>query len=135
MDVDFIVHQPLDVLNHMYEFYACCFPWTLPDTIGNSMIASIPGHPVLEECFRLINGERSTQDSVLERTGPFMFQEAVYNILKGRKYKNDIIFPKSFFYPFDSSSLTDDIKTISDLEKFNRPETFAAHYWAKSWCH
>ena len=45
LDIDFILHESLNILNHIYEFYACCMPSPTNDVIANGLIGATPGPP------------------------------------------------------------------------------------------
>ena len=127
LDIDMVVQKPLDILHHTYEFYVGLHPSSLPDIIGNAVIASVPGHPILKKCIESIKFHRN-QESILHRTGPIFFQQIFFDLVIQNKFPRVIAFPASYFFPLDP------YKDFGKKKKeFVKTETFTVHYWANSW--
>ena len=117
LDIDMVVQKPLDELNNSYEFYTGLEPCNMSSIIGNAIIASVVGHPILQNCIETLKDHRHYK-SILERTGPIHFQKSFYHVLKQSYFDKAIALPAIFFYP--------------NLKKIGR-ETFTSHHWANSW--
>lgn len=117
LDVDMIVQKPLDNLNNSYEFYTGLEPSNTDCILGNAIIASVPGHPILKDCIETIKDHRHFKN-ILERTGPLHFQKSFFKVLSQGDFKKIIALPAPFFYP--------NIKKIE-------PTAFTVHYWSHSW--
>ncbi len=130
IDVDIELIKCLDAFNHRYDFYAGLEASDSEAFVGNSIIASAPGHPILKCAIDQIKDHRTelVDWKVVERTGPKHFQQAVFEGGKICDQSKVMVFPKSFFYPINFSKRH--AKDFSDLIK---QETCCIHYWAGSW--
>ena len=117
LDIDMVVQKPLDALNNSYEFYTVLEPSNTSCILGNAIIASVPGHPILKNCIETLKDSHHYQ-GILDRTGPVHFQKSFYAVLKQSEFDKVIALPAAFFYP--------------KLKKIGQ-EAFTAHHWANSW--
>jgi len=130
IDIDIEVVKSLTQLNHAYEFYAGLEAGDNEAIIGNSIIASIPGHPIMKDCIDQIKEHRyqMVDWKVVDRTGPKHFEQSV---LRGSQHCDQgkfILFPKSFFYPISHCN-----RTEKNLQRYIKNETYCIHHWAGSW--
>lgn len=126
VDIDYECINSFNVLNHTYEFYAGMEPLRLsPLSIGNSIIGSKAGHPILKECIETIK-DFQEEKFIPKRTGPLHLTRA---FLKVRCLKDIIIFPPTYFYPLRS------YETLRRMDKANNiyAESLGIHYWARTW--
>jgi len=138
LDVDIQCNFNLDKLNRAFHFYAGFEPlWAQGSglaTIGNAIIASTPGHPILKRCIEKISNIPKNYNyysvmAIVTRTGPLMFTKSINEIhnfpyVNGYNYI-DIIFPSNLFYPWPNNS--------RKIVKFNSKRSFFIHYWSHSW--
>lgn len=129
IDIDIVLLQPLDVLNHTYEFYTCLMPSYKWDVLANGVLASVPGHPILKYCIDSVKNHRE-RDCIITRTGPIHFQEAFHHIAKDLESSRVVALPRTFFFPFEQEHIGLPAEETAHLIK---PESFAIHYWADSW--
>ena len=130
IDIDIEFVRPLTYLHERYDFYAAFEPlWSHTYTclsIGNALIASVPGHPVLAECIQQITQSvlpvktLNEQLRIVAQTGPILFTRACYKHRATIK-KSGIILPSELFYPLDSKKVTFE------------PSRFCLHHWTHSW--
>lgn len=127
VDVDFL--KPLDSLHYKYDFYAGFEPfWSTSETrcltIGNSIIGSVAGHPLLKYCIKSIKYSHSvaldvdTKLATVIRTGPMFLTKACLKILMKDKEHLNVILPSEYLYPL--------------LPVANK-STFCIHHWTHSW--
>lgn len=129
LDVDFEILQSLDILHHTYEFYACLQPGDVEELIGNSVIGTIPNHPVIKHCLENLANNRWNPD-ILRRTGPVHFEESFAAMVPQLPDARIIAFPKSYFFPIN---YFEENRTQEHIESLIKPEAFGIHYWAGSW--
>lgn len=130
LDVDFECVRSLDILHYTYDFYTAMVPLSSQAFIANGIIASRPGHPVLKYCIDTIKDAWSSSDT-LKRTGPFLFQNAFWQV--GKRYSGPIIaFPATYFFPLTHEEALKQL-TRRHIEQAVQPETFAIHHWTGSW--
>jgi len=126
VDIDYECLRPFDILNHCYEFYAGTEPLRLsPLHIGNALIGSKAGHPILKECIESIKDYRN-EKYVFQRTGPLHLTRAFCKI---GYLKNIMIFPPTYIYP---------LRSYETLRRMNKTgnvsnESFGIHYWTNTW--
>ncbi len=113
--------------------------------INNAIIASIPGHPILQGYLdSLKNIDPSIQCSLdqpenLIYRGPAHFAKSV--IAHAHKGYRDVILPCSYFYPLGMYQIETELSHLLDgpdiLENIKKavvkPETLAVHWWEGSW--
>ena len=126
LDVDFVVTQPLDILNHAYEFYTCMMPSrTKASVITNGIIASVPGHPILKHSIDTIKKHRKRKD-ILRRVGPQHFESSFYEMAQQLPDSRIVAFPRTFFFPLEIQEAAGETIEVP-------AETFGIHYWTASW--
>jgi hypothetical protein len=154
-DVDFL--KSLDPFVERYNFFAGCeHPHEIIETerlllISNSIIGSVPDHPVLHEWKRLIRHEwkeaeitaKTPIEKVLKRTF-FTFGDAVEHCLKENSEKA-VIFPATYFCPIKPKALKNVHRSQGSLRRylkcFGRDNTFcylneeacAIHHFSATW--
>lgn len=150
VDTDFECLRPelFEILNSSYDFYCGICPLDCACLmLNNAIIASIPGHPILEASLRNIkliyeeiqDTNMSWSNAVLLKGPGLLTKMFLENANKGYI---DIAFPPTFFYPLGVYQ----IENESWIEKFSaenflkkvkkevvRPETIAIHWWDGSW--
>lgn len=109
VDVDCQCQQPLDVLNHCYDFYAGLLnpiPLNIIESINvcNAVVAAKPGHPVLERLSELLVERWERLDipedaiySTIQRTYTVLTDAVLQTGGQGQNV--DIILPATYFYP------------------------------------
>lgn len=126
IDVDFESLKPLDMLNHMYDFYTGIQPLdTSFVQLGAALFAARPGHPILKHCVESIKDDWYKKQIILS-TGPLHFTKSLYSSI-GQHGMIDVALPASYFYPcgYDDQKLP--------RKSWMKPESFAVHHWAGSW--
>jgi inositol phosphorylceramide mannosyltransferase catalytic subunit len=134
VDTDFECVKPFDVLHKSCEFYTgiCSDRRAL---LGNGLIGSSPQHPILTKCIEKITVGSGDQSGgrIQEQTGPFLFTDCFMEV--AGKYPGKVVaFPSIYFYPLAPQDRVDDYDTEEIKKKWLKPESFAIHYWAASWC-
>lgn len=141
VDVDFENVRPdlFDQLNKSFDFYAGLEPMehrqpVNSPIVGNAIIASIPGHPILEKVIVDMNSHYNQNETkwAVVVTGPVHFTKKIndYIQLPDEKYIN-IILPPTFFFPLTHSEVRKNVR--NNFLKFIKPETAGIHYWSGSW--
>ncbi len=131
VDTDFECFKALDVLHDRYTFYAGIED-ALAIALGTALIASIPGHPILEQLVKNINFKVEDEDSMraaIAGTGPGYLTRAFATCFNPYD-PTVIVFPHSYFYPLPA------YKRHVPLEQrsaYIKPETFGVHHWGFSW--
>ncbi len=127
VDTDFECWKPLDEFHYKYSFYAAVEKSPFMQ-LGNSFIASAPGHPLLRAYIDLI-GKNTNKNNIIGGVGPGCFTRAIMNNFD----INDplvMIFPASYFFPLAWM----DHKSIEVQKKaYEMPESYACHYWEAAW--
>lgn len=141
VDVDFENVNPelFNQLNKAFDFYAGLEPMehrqpVNSPIVGNAIIASIPGHPILERVILDMNSHYNQNETkwAVVATGPVYFTKKIneYIRLPDETYIN-IILPPTFFFPLTHSEVRTNVR--NNFLKFIKPETAAIHYWSGSW--
>jgi hypothetical protein len=133
-DTDFECLQPMDVFHHCCDFYAGLEGTTA--VIGNSIIGSVPGHPILKRCIETLRGAQEGERGwqyVVERTGPGHLTKCVKEEIMNSELPKSrvIIFPACYFFPW--YPVRPEPRPIENVIRSLRPETFALHLWESSW--
>lgn len=138
-DYEFVKH--FDIFNDNYEFYCCMEPLCSNVVIGNTVIGSIPGHPILktyldnlkENFKKWDNTNMDNFDRALAKTGPSYFTRCILETIDkfGTNIsQNLLILPPTYFYPPVK-------KQYSNNGVYHVPvisaETYGVHYWDLSW--
>ncbi|MGE0009520.1 MAG: glycosyltransferase [Candidatus Babeliales bacterium] len=135
VDTDCECYKQFDFLHHCCDFYAGCeYPQRSYAgsriMVGNSIMASRPGHPLVRA---FIDGIQHT------------WQEEMQVARSGTRYATDIIkkmlpkardvimiFPANIFYPWATAKNPWE-EPITDQETFVQPESWSLHYWHFTW--
>ncbi|KKP29179.1 MAG: hypothetical protein UR12_C0013G0009 [candidate division TM6 bacterium GW2011_GWF2_30_66] len=126
IDVDFECINPLDILNHTYDFYAGIQPL---DTgiiqLGSAIVAACPHHPILKRCVETIKDDWIHQQITVS-TGALHFTKAFCEGVNNNNFIS-IALPANYFYPcgYEEQRLP--------RKNWLKPESFAIHHWAGSW--
>lgn len=136
VDTDFECIRPLDPLHYLCDLYVGiegAFTQDQEANMLNSLIGSIPHHPIIEYCLKTIAGRPAgkTADEVQSVTGPGCFRKAFFKCYKEKNLKN-VAFPCTFFYPLSSHERCGHLDKVTK-SKWIHPETFGIHYWDVSW--
>lgn len=150
VDTDYECIQPeiFDILHCGYDFYCGISPLDCSGLLlNNAIIASIPGHPILEAAIKEIQPlYEKLQDTnmwwgeAVVLKGPGLLTKMF--IEHANKGYVDIAFPPTFFYPlgvyqinnqnwttnFSRERFLDEVK-----KEIIKPETIAIHWWDGSW--
>lgn len=136
VDTDCECFRAFDLLHHCCDFYAGCeYPqrsWSGNKImIGNSIMASRPGHPLVA---KFINNIEKTWHEELQvaRSGT----RYATNIIKKMLPKAEdviMIFPANMFYPWATNKEPGGSEPITDQISFVQPETWSLHYWHYTW--
>lgn len=131
VDTDFECFKPFDVLHHCCDFFVGINCLTNFEVI-NAIIASAPGHPILK-CYidnLSKNIVKYRNNSTLHRTGPYYFSDCIRRMLP---YSSPytIIFPTTYFYPWPFTERTQ--KSIHQIKRWIKSESFGMHHWHVSW--
>jgi mannosyltransferase OCH1-like enzyme len=127
LDVDMVVLKPLDILHHTYEFYAGLHPSNSEDVLGNAIIGSAPGHPILKHCIESIKDHRN-RTWIISRTGPIHFEESFFAVASKQNFERVIALPASYLFPIEQG-----LRGKLDITGYLKPESFAVHCWANTW--
>lgn len=136
VDTDFECLRSFDTLHKLCDFYIGI------DTLerkfrsprlSNALLASIPGHPLLEQCLKSMSGEgpRDNFDLIQQRTGPGLVTRAFLAQIDDLTYKN-VALPSSYFYPLPAPERNGSFGGAIK-EAWVQNESFAIHYWDGSW--
>lgn len=129
VDIDFKCLKPdfFDFANREYSFYAGIEPLeNSPLRCGNALLASSPGHPLLEATILNLSDHVKLKSgfSTLIKTGPVYLTDQFYN--NRDLFEDAIVFPPTFFYPIAGNEQ-------KIWEFYCKPETAAVHFWERSW--
>jgi inositol phosphorylceramide mannosyltransferase catalytic subunit len=132
VDTDFECLKSFDPIHSTCDFYVgleAAFCEDQAPAMGNALIASIPGHPILKYCLKDISKRSpgTTPDEVQSVSGPGCLRKAFFKQSNQKGFKN-IAFPYTFFYPIPSSHRRDERR-----EEWIEGESFGVHYWDISW--
>ena len=126
-DTDFECLRPFDILHAYCDFYAgieAPFPDQRDVMMGNALIGSVPGHPILQCCLRRI-AERSPGNNpgeVMEVSGPGCLKRAYFKCCQQGRFRN-VAFPFTFFYPIPAKAGDHQLGKIIK-EQWLQPESF-----------
>jgi len=137
VDTDFECFKNFDILNERFQFYCGCEPIAKVIMLGNALIASVAGNPILKHCIEQMKSNVEQINNRWKRgkkkwlqiclkTGPHYFTkvfiEAV-KMLSKQDYENVIVFPASYFYP--------KYFNVPTVQVFD--ESFGVHLWDSTW--
>ena len=122
-----------DILHHTCDFYAGIHN----SCVGNSILASVPKHPILKTSLERIAATKSFKNdakSLFTNTGPIFMTDVISKYLC-RSIDGIAIYPSCYFYPFPNGRRHEFWKKeqLKTLKKYLTPETFSVHLWAVSW--
>lgn len=101
--------------------------------ICNALIASKPGHPLLEKMLQELQGLKGNLSlgDIINATGPgFLTQQFLQYYDSPDQDTQDIIFTPTYFYPISKAEFSLKKK---EQDKLIRDETVALHYWSGEW--
>lgn len=142
VDVDFdnINTDLFTKLNNSFDFYVGFEPIEHKQPsissplIGNAIIGSIPGHPLLQNIILDMEShyKKHADKWAVVTTGPIYFTEKIiqFNRAKGSKLIN-IYLPPTFLFPLTYTEVRSRLK--ENLKNLVKSETAAVHYWSGSW--
>jgi len=133
VDTDFECLRSFDVLHQVCDLYCgleAKFPEHKSPAIGNALIGSVAGHPILKQCLEEIALHVTEADPTLIQTytGPACFCKAFMQLCTQGNYRN-VAFPFTTFYPLPSAFREE----VEFKEKWIKKESFGIHYWSLSW--
>ncbi|MBA2307625.1 hypothetical protein H0W26_05845 [Candidatus Dependentiae bacterium] len=142
LDVDIILLKPLDSLLP-YDLWTTIMPLDLHGHLGNCVIGSIAGHPLLEHCIYTIKDDWYRFDhmpvnmAVVRKAGPLHFQKSFMQFVRTNP-AHIVAFPSSYFCPSAFKTRRAALaysseNTTQQIQSSISPETFAIHCWAGSW--
>ncbi len=129
-DTDMLCLKPLDMLHHCYTFYIGLANTSTVE-IGNSILASCPGHPILKRMLDVLEIPEATRsmDDILNSTGPRFVTKIMMEFLR-YDIQRVVVFPCSYFFPTPQWAR---VCSQDDMDSFIGPESFTNHYWKCSW--
>lgn len=136
VDTDCECFKPFDFLHHCCDFYAGCeYPqrsWSGNKVmIGNSIMASRPGHPLVAKFIK--NIEKTWHEELqVARSGTRYATDIIKRML-ARLDDTVMIFPANMFYPWAIDREPGSKEPITNQDTFVQPETWSLHYWHYSW--
>ena len=122
VDLDMECLVSFDPFHHCCDFYAG-FEGNC-QRIGNAVIGSNPGNPILAECIDQIsrsNIQVTALWDVVNTTGPGLLTNCFVKVMAKDTHRC-IVMPAGYFYP----------ELLAGGKKL-RPETYAVHYWHGAW--
>jgi mannosyltransferase OCH1-like enzyme len=133
VDTDFECVKSFDELHHLCDFYVgleAALPGSGHIGIGNALIASVPGHPILQHCIQEISKSETggDPDTIQKVTGPEALKRAFLLLCEKGEYRN-VAFPYTYFYPLPSSCR----EKCVDKADWVQEESYGIHYWHISW--
>lgn len=136
VDTDCECFRPFDLLHHCCDFYAGCeYPQRSyagsKIMVGNSIMASRPGHPMVKEFIDCIQ-KTWKEELQVARSGTRYATNIIKKTLFSNEHDTIMIFPANIFYPW-ASSIDPWEQPVTDQETFVQPETWSLHYWHFTW--
>jgi mannosyltransferase OCH1-like enzyme len=132
-DTDFECLKSFDHIHKSCELYAGLTHDKDP-LLGNSLIGSIPGHPVLKLCIDSLKmGPGDHDDSRIQlQTGPYHFTRCFLNVAKSGQH-GMVAFPVDYFFPFPHTKREETRDRSLIKSRWVLPDSYALHYWDVSW--
>ena len=125
-DMDCECLRALDDLHYTYDFYVGIQPLDSAFVqLGNALIASRAGHPILHHCITTIKDDWHLQGAP-KKTGPIHFTKSFCTMVN-KNGNRDIAFPAFYFNPLGCQETTENRKV------WTQQGAFTVHWWAKSW--
>jgi hypothetical protein len=133
-DIDFECLKPFDGIAQTCEFFVGVDNEARP-SVGNALIGSIPGHPILKYCIDSIPLSAQDHDlwRIVDQTGPVHLTKCFYAL--AQHFRGRVVaFPHLVFYPFpETETPCKDLSPAVIKKRWVRPESMAIHYWAGTW--
>ena len=131
VDTDFECFAPFDVLHHCYDFYTS-FSNVGCVELGVGIIASAPGHPIIDACIERIAREKpkgGRPAAIIAQTGEGLLTQVV---MKEANLDDEgiLLFPCSYFYPLPNNKTK---VPLQQRTEFLKTESLAMHHWGCSW--
>jgi mannosyltransferase OCH1-like enzyme len=108
--------------------------------VFNGLFGCAPQHPILCEIIETLHNLSSdsvrTINDIMEKTGPYLFADKVFNFLNLNMDSNTVVLPKCYFYSFpavDRFSLRINNYSENDILKNINEKTVCVHLWENSW--
>jgi mannosyltransferase OCH1-like enzyme len=127
IDTDFECLKPFDDLMYLDFFTSLSYDLEMQLYIG--LIASVPNHPVINECIDSLTTSYRGDSSkvIMSNTGPYHFTKCFLSKVR-EDDKGIIAFPMDFFYPLPNTKRDTLVPYI-----YTKPFSYAIHHWAISW--
>ena len=126
IDTDFECLKPFDDLLYLDFFTGISYDTKMVLYVG--LIATVPGHPIIEKCVNLIGSYNGNNVfTVMDTTGPYYFTRCFYETVN-KDTKGVVAFPMDFFYP-----LPNYLRDTKEPHKYIKDFSYAIHYWAVTW--
>jgi mannosyltransferase OCH1-like enzyme len=123
VDTDFECLQPFDDLMYLDLFTGISYDGVLQ--LYNGLIASIPNHPIIEDCTKINSVYTGfTGSKIIESTGAYHFTRCFLRNATSRT----IAFPMDYFYPYPNN-----MRGRGDPYSYITENSYAIHHWAVSW--
>lgn len=133
-DTDFECLKSMDLFINTTTFFAGTIFSANPE-IANGIVGSIPNHPLIQKTLKQLTAKTNKTNktiAILNETGPAFFTKILLQN-KNDWTSTDVIFPTHYLYPFPNFEDTPDITLNTIHEKFIKQNSYAIHYWDKSW--
>lgn len=128
VDTDYECLKACDVFNHYYTFYTGIQPLdTNIMQLGIGIIGAQKGHPLLKAVIENLVHNSTLTQQIIAKTGPIYFTR-VFCSIAPQLHMPLIALPPTYFYPRGYYQSKDE-KNI-----WLKPESYAVHHWAGSWC-
>ncbi len=123
VDTDFECLRSFEDLLYLNFFTGVSYDSELQ--LYNGLIASVPNHPIMNECVNIPYGYSGNKGStIIGLTGAYHFTRCfLKNITSGT-----VAFPMDYFYPYPNN-----VRGEEDPYKYVTDRTYAIHHWAVSW--
>ena len=101
-------------------------------TITNSLIGSVPKHPIMKKMIDSINAPilSNSTTEIHEITIPWALNKTYISEMFNEDYRN-VAFPVNFFFSFPNNKLP--IQNIKKILSYRKKESMAMHLWEVSW--
>jgi len=110
------------------------------DEVYNGLFGSIPNHPILNRIINQLSELDANKvysiDDIMNKTGPYLFANIVFDYLNDNMDSNITIFPKEYFYslPGQLRHMLRDKNYDEEFIKENLTEkSICVHLWENSW--
>lgn len=123
IDTDFECLRSFNDLLYLNFFTGISYDSTLQ--LYNGLIASIPNHPILNDCVKINDVYLGNKGSrIISITGAYHFTRCFLKNITSRT----VAFPMDYFYPYPNN-----LRGTGDPYSFTTENTYAIHHWAVSW--